>query len=535
MSKLTIDNFRGAVLAIHPRLLGAANGVNVVNLCELRGDLRPWRDPLTTATIPAGRQTIYRMGRDTPSDASYWLSWTTHVDVIRGLNPTDTVERTIFTGSGVPSYTDNTIALATPPYPTAIKPLGVPAPTTAPTIAVHTAGPTVTATINVVVVITFVTDAGEEGSISPPSNILVAIMPASTIDVTGFPAFPAGNYGFNRYRVYASATGATSTSYQFAGEYASGTTTATINLANLGGALQTLDYDMPPADGHSIVSLWQFAAMASGKSIRFCAVGLIYAWPLLYRMLCADTIVGLGVFDQALVALTTGRPVLIQGSDPSSMQMQQVPLDQACVSAASIVSFGSGVVWASPDGLFMMTSAGPVNLTAGIMTKEDWRALVPSTIIGEQQQGLYVGSYTVSGVTKGFIINPSRPDGIVFLTTGYAALHRDDIQDALFVVSGTSVQKWDAAGTSMTATFTTKQFRMQSPTTYSCARVVADVFGQTVRFYADGTLRFTKTVADGKPFRLPTGFVAQDWQFSIDTTTPVQALLVGNDMREITA
>lgn len=532
MTKITVSGFRGANQALHPRLIAENTGVVALNMCELRGDLRPWHNPLTTATVPASRLTIYRMGRDAPSDANYWLTWTTHVDVIRGLNPTDTVERTIFTGSGVPSYTDTTLALTTPPYPTAVRPLGVPAPTTAPVIAVHTAGPAGPTAVDVVVVITFVTDRSEEGSISPVSNKLT-VQPGTTLDVTSFPAFPSGNYGFNRYRVYASASGTSTTSFQFAGEYASGTTTATINLSNLGGALETLNYDMPPADGHSIVALWQFAAMASGKSIRFCALGLIYAWPLDYRMLTSDTVVGLGTFDQALMVLTTGRPLLVQGSTPDSMQQQQVPLDQACVSAGSIVSGGNWVAWASPDGLFMMTSSGATNLTGGLMTKADWQALVPSTIIGEQQEGLYYGSYTVSGVTKGFVINPARPDGIIFLSAGYAALHRDDIQDALFVLNGTSVQKWDAATSFMTATYTTKSYRMPRPTSFSVARLVADAYGQTVRFYADGTLRFTKTVANGEPFRLPIGFSGQDWQFSVDTTVPVQALLVADDMREV--
>ena len=290
---------------------------------------------------------------------------------------------------------------------------------------------------------------------------------------------------------------------------------------------------MPPSDGHGIVALWQFAAMASGKSIRFCPIGLIYAWPLGYRMLTQDTVVGLGVFNQSLVALTTGRPLLIQGSGPDSMQQEQVPLDQPCVSAASIVSFGFGVVWASPEGLFMMGASGPVNLTGGVMTRADWQALVPSTIVGEQQEGLYYGSYTVGGVTKGFIIDPQRPDGVVFLSAGYAAMYRDPIQGALFVLSGTNVQKWDAGSTFMTATFTSKVYRMPVGTSFSCAKIVADSYGQVVRFYADGTLRFTKTVANGQPFRLPIGFSASDWQFSIDTTVPVQALLVADDMREV--
>ncbi|NYW24490.1 hypothetical protein C6506_28775, partial [Escherichia coli] len=102
-----------------------------------RGDLRPWRNPATVATVPAGRQTIYRMGRDVASDANYWLSWTGVVHAVRGFDTADTTERTYYTGDGAPKVTDNTIALASAPYPTASRPLGLPAPASAPLASVN--------------------------------------------------------------------------------------------------------------------------------------------------------------------------------------------------------------------------------------------------------------------------------------------------------------------------------------------------------------------------------------------------------------
>lgn len=535
MTVLRLTSFRGVVRALHPRLLPEANGTVVQNLKTLSGDLRPWNVPLDVYTAPGGTVSIYRMGRDAPSDTDYWLTWPSRVSVIRGLNATDATERTVYTGNGVPKWTDNTMALASPPYPTAWRILGVPAPGSAPTIAIHTDGSS-TSTAEVNVVITFVTDRGEEGSVSAPSNTLTIHTGGTTIDVSSFAVVPAGNYGITKYRIYVTDVGATSATYAFAAEVATGTVTATINMDTLGSALETLDYDMPPTDGHSLTALWQFAAMATGKSVRFCALGLIYAWPSQYEMLIGDTVVGMGSFDQALLVLTTGRPALIQGQDPSSMQLQQVPLDQSCVSRSSIVSFGHGVAWASPDGLMYMSSGGAVNLTANVMNKSDWQALVPSTIVGEQQEGLYYGTYSTGGTRQGFIIDPLRPDGIIFLPTApYPALHRDDIQDALFAMNGqtTKIQKWDGGATPFTATFTSKVFRMPAPASFCYVRLVADSYGQTVRVYADGVLRFTKTVANGSAFRIPRGFSANDWQFSIDTTTPVQALIVADNAEEV--
>lgn len=66
--------FGGENRAIHPKLLGETVGAVSLNQKPGRGDLRPWKSPLTVATVPSGRNTIYRMGRDVASDSQYWLS-----------------------------------------------------------------------------------------------------------------------------------------------------------------------------------------------------------------------------------------------------------------------------------------------------------------------------------------------------------------------------------------------------------------------------------------------------------------------------
>jgi len=536
MTSLRITSFRGANRKLKPRLLPDASATVATNVRLSSGDLSPWRVALAVAAAPSGTLGLYRMGRDTPSDSNYWLTFTAYVDVIRGLVANDATERTIYTGGGAtePRWTDNTMALASAPYPTAWRILGVPAPTTQPTIAVHTDG-AVTTKKDLRVVITFVNDKGEEGSISPISNLL-SVYPGATIDVTNFPSVPSGAYGISHYRIYATNIGDATASFAFAADAALGSTSVTIDTGNLGAVLETLDYDMPPADGHSLTMCWnEFAAMASGKSVRFCAPALIYAWPPQYEMILDDKIVGMGSFDQTLLALTTGKPVLITGQDPSALQSQRVPLNEACVSKPSIVSFGHATAWASPTGLMAMSNAGPVNLTATTMKREDWQALVPSTIVGAQYLNYYLGSYNDGSGIKGFIVDLDNPDGILFLSTGFTAMCFDSIMGALYALSGTNIQKWDAGATPMTATWTSKLFRMPQPASFSWARLVADSFGQTVRFYAkgSGTPFFTKTVSDDKPFRLPTGFTSSDWQVSIDTTVGVQALLMSDDVDEV--
>lgn len=134
MSVITIEGFLGENRAIHAKLLNDKVGTLSNNQKPGRGDLRPWKAPATVSTVPGGRNTIYRMGRDVSSDANYWLAWPAVVHAMRGFETDDTTERTYYTGDGAPKVTDNTIALSGGVYPSASRPLGVPAPTIAPAV-----------------------------------------------------------------------------------------------------------------------------------------------------------------------------------------------------------------------------------------------------------------------------------------------------------------------------------------------------------------------------------------------------------------
>ena len=132
---INLIGFAGANLAEHPRRLPESVGVSIVDAEPGNSDLRSMRAAVTVATVPTSpqRRTIYRLGRDAISDTNYWLSWSTIVHAIRGFDGDDTSERTYFTGSGTPKWTNNIIGLAGgAPYPQGVRELAVPAPTAAP-------------------------------------------------------------------------------------------------------------------------------------------------------------------------------------------------------------------------------------------------------------------------------------------------------------------------------------------------------------------------------------------------------------------
>lgn len=597
--KITLDGFLGENRAIHPTLLNPQVGVTSRNQKPGRGDLRPWKAPLTVAAIPAGRNTIYRMGRDIQSDSQYWLSWAGRVYPVRGFSADDTTERTFYTGDGQPKWTSTAIMGSGTDLPVGTRLWGVPAPSLAPicttgsiaatavtaiavgskyTIAsigdtdftlvgatANTVGLAFTATAvgtgtgtvypatdavmdTAFYVYTFVNDHAEESAPSPVSAVNTRQVGA-TATISNFAAAPSGAYDITTIRLYRTQTGSTgSAEFYFLAEFAVGTTSYD-EVANptLGEVCPTVTWTPPPGcpqGGESnytepmlsnLTALWNgMMAGISGNSVRFSEAYANYAWPVAYDVIPPDgKPVALGVFGQSLLVLTTGKPLLVAGSSPDSMDQQPLDIPQGCVAPLSVASMGNGVVWASNDGLCWYGAGGARILTAGIMLREDWQALVPSSIIGSWYEGLYFGSYDDGSGRKGFLINPSEPQGIYFLDTGYSAVHFDQHQDQLYVVSGASVGKWDA-GTPMTFTFKSKVHMLPKPTqAFSCAQVLAAAYPVTAKFYADGVLKHTQTCTDNNGFRLPGGFYCQTVQVELSGTNAIQGVVMAHSMQEL--
>ena len=634
----------GANPALEPKLLPDAMGVACTNSKPGRGDLRPWNAPLTKATIPAGRKTIYRMGRDVPSDTQYWLSWPTVVHAVVGGNADDTSERTYYTGSGVPKWTDTTKALPVgSDSNSGARLLGVPAPATACTVtatstataATTTTNSKTTATIeitggkakvstslahgfsvgqvatvaltwtssdvfynlpgsvttspipvsktisgqfpitavtsntftfahveqwtvpagatapgtasvsNAVAAVdpdketlfytyTYVSDIGEESAPNPAPTQITAEM-GSTKTISNLVPPPSGNYGVTKIRVYRTQAGSSGAEFYFLREIASTLTTTTDDGRDLGEVMPSTTWLMPEASMTWLTGLWNgMMAGIVGRAVRFCEAYTYYAWPLAYEILPTNAKpVALATFGQTLVMLTDGNPSIITGGSPESMDEQPVEFYQSCVAPLSAVGMGHGVAWASPDGLAYVGSGGARLLTAGIMTREDWQALTPSSIQGCMYEGRYFGFYQGS---KCFVFDPANAGGMYFLDFGADAVHVDALQDALFILNGTSVQKFDA-GAALTATFKSKVFHQPKPTSsFACAEVVgAHTLANPASFklYVDGVLRHTQSVTSMDPFRLPSGFYGQDFQIEVSTSTSIQGVALAHSMNEL--
>lgn len=124
-------SFRGEAPRVSPRGLPDNAAQAAINASLFTGDLRSYRQfaPTLGLANPGLVRTIYKL-------VDSWLSWEGDVDVARGTVAGDTTYRTYLTGPAVysePRFTN--LALATTgaqPYPVTTRPLGVPAPESAP-------------------------------------------------------------------------------------------------------------------------------------------------------------------------------------------------------------------------------------------------------------------------------------------------------------------------------------------------------------------------------------------------------------------
>jgi hypothetical protein len=137
MAGVKITNFYGIAPKVSPELLPETSGQIARNTKLYSGDLIPYPTPVVvgntgrTGTI----KTLYAL-KD-PLGANKWLSWTTDVDIAVVTSSDITDQRFYFTGDGVPKVSNYSLAFdGVGPYPTLSYDLGLPIPTTKPTITV---------------------------------------------------------------------------------------------------------------------------------------------------------------------------------------------------------------------------------------------------------------------------------------------------------------------------------------------------------------------------------------------------------------
>lgn len=390
---------------------------------------------------------------------------------------------------------------------------------------------------------TFVNSMGFESAPSPVSNVIVT---ADTLrKIITFPTEPQGNeqmeygsafltdYGIIGRRLYRAVSSAAGSSFLRVADETLLPLSETTYIdyfadSQLGAALPTDGYELPPADGHSMLSLPNgLTAIASGNQTCVSPPDVPYAFPLNQRYPTDTDVVKLNNIDATIVITTLGFPYLCSGSDPTSMNMDQLERSYGNVAALGTTYLRQfGVIYPSATGLIAIPGAALRNLTEAFFTMEEgagnWLDLNPASFVCSVRDDRYIGFCTVGQQVKGFVFDPKEqgqawswfdlsPD-LNFDQVPAGGYFTDDVTGDLYLIQGSNLGKWDAAD-SLTMIWHSKLFRQPRRTCMSMARV------KMLRGYDPNTtpvtMTYTATDAFGNTNVAPPRTVVNQLPFTI--------------------
>lgn len=536
MPTADIKAFDGMKPLVEPVLLDAGSATLAKNAKLISGAIVPMLGTTALKSLTKTQpKTIFRYGNSSV-ETEYWLEFVNRTSVMRSPIADNQYGMLYWSDGTDVRYAPQELIVSGSSYPGASYKLGVPKPASAPSLS-GSAASAASKSASLTVVYTYVTAYGEEG---PPSDAspVVTLDPASSISVGSMSVAPDGAYNVTLKRIYVSSTVGSAAEFQFWKEIpvATTSTSGSYDQAALGEVIPSTDWVAPPSD------LKGLRMMANGIAIGFkentayvSEPNLPHAWanqyPSDYR------IVGVGAFSQSAVFVTDGFPYILTGVDPAAMTFQKLSIPQACVSEPSIAENGSAVMYASPDGIVMISDSGADVATKNIMSREQWQAYNPSSIVAAIYEGRYIATYQkVSGV-RGMLIFDFSGQGALMSecdlneATAVTAMHTDARTDTLYLAQGANIVRFDR-GSAMSATWRSKIFRMPYPLNMGFGQVVSDAYPMTMKVYADGQLKATKTVPDNNLFRLPSGFRATDWQIELIGASKITQAMITTSTAE---
>ena len=551
MSGFKLRTFGGKAPQIYPRLL-PDDMAQVATYTRLdSGRLEAWKTNDTvsvtitnTATISANTKTLFRY------NSSVWIAHDDELDIIRSPLAEDSHDRIYLTGfggsSGYPRVTTATIVGSDTYYR-----LGLPKPGALDGV---TLSPATSANADTEVpqarsyVFTYVSFYGEEGEPSTALTAQIVSVHSDQSVVLDFPTNPSGGLNFATgalKRVYRTDSSGT---YRFVADVpiASGTYEDSVSDANLGEALLSSTWEAAPDETSAdhpdgpLLGLIPvpngFLAGFSGQTVAFSESFQPHAWPDQYKFSVMADVVALAPLGSGVLVLTKEKPAVIQGADPAAMSMTEIDSTQSCVSKRSVVDMGQYVLYASPDGIAMADESGINVITEGLLSRDQWQELVPSTIVAFSWEGHYIGFYNDGSESKGFIFDPrGGKNSYVKLDFHATAGYNDLENDTLYLVIGTDIVKFAEGSTNQTFTWRSKKFYGSRPGNPSVARVECDAYtpNPTFKLYADGDLKHTQTLTSSNLFRLPAGYKANEFEVEVSGSVPINEICVYESPEEI--
>ncbi|OOE71714.1 hypothetical protein [Salinivibrio kushneri] len=532
---IDIQMMRGEVPRLKDHLL-PNEAATLASDCEFeRGVIAPMLDNRFALDLP------YSPGRLHKYDGA-WLLWrSAKVSAIDSPLGQDEWQRVYFTGDGKPQVTAQDIAIDKSGFgPSASYDLGVPRPELAPMVTrvddstgeePPEGEPEIIDDEDRVYIQTYVTRFGEEGAPGDPSDSVLIEKPGSTVTVRL--AQPSVNtHNITHTRLYRSVTAAGVGEYMLVVELPIATIEYQDAARNLNSAIvETWDYDVPPENMQGICTMANgICAGFAGNEVMFSRAFLPYAWPASYRLTTEHDIQAIVPVGTSLVAATKGYPFVFSGVTPDAMTDSKLDVEQSCVSAESLVVVSGMAMYASPDGLVVVSSDGAAIATEEIIDRKQWQAMKPETIKAVAVEGWYVAQSEAGG----FIYDPLSKS-FTQLSERWDATYVDLAQDVLMIVKGSNLYKWRNGNESVSMVWRSKEFALPVGASLSAGRVRANDYASLgIRVFADGVevLSIKRGQVTHRPFRIPP-VRASRWQIEVSGRTGIERITLASTIEEL--
>ena len=475
-SRVNIENFGGEIPRRSDRLLPPSFATKAYNVKlksgEIRGmhRLKQLHDFSDSNVVKS-----YRLPDDTQPEGNTWLGLTSReIEVFRGPLLNDKHNRYYRFGDGAPRY--NTLERIRNDDPWYL--LGVPSPTNEPTIVVP--GPENTTRAYVY---TFVSSFGEESAPSLPATKDGDNLATWRIDNMEATLPAISERDITHKRIYRTVAGFSTAAFFFVAEVALTDVFYDDNISDVivsrNPILESTNWNPPPEGITGAVMMPNgFFLGWAGRDIHFCETYRPHAWPAIYDLSTEYDVVGAGVFGQSAGVVTAGTPYIASGATPASTTLTKVATSEPGLGRHSIVSLPYGVVYASQNGLVMLSSAGLTNPTLELITKNEWvNEYSPSTLWAAQYESQYIGFYSSE---RGIVIDPQDQMANFVELTDFNLI--DYIQTDVptgetFVMQGGRVHLWDAVDQPRVEyQWRSKEFEFPKPCNLGAAIVEMEAF-----------------------------------------------------------
>ena len=365
------------------------------------------------------------------------------------------------------------------------------------------------------------------------------------------------DYGINAIRLYRSVTNSAGVAqFLFVKQYYLSLTGNSVSILDdmpfgstkIGEPLVTMNYD-PPRIGMKGLGVTDDGVgyAYTGSTICLTEPYLLYAWPRFYELSSQYTIMGLGHYDNTIVVATKGSPMLISGSEPENMGVLSLPLYEGCVSSRSMVNLNHGCMYASNNGLVLVTTNSAKLLTENAFSTEDWQKINPSSIHATAYKNGYL-FFWQNGNKKG--------SGYIDISNGNkGVMWFDDHALNTFLNGGIAqmvVKANDPFGVNKSyyTTFNpefaepfdnkvfvwrSKTFNIDTAKRMLAGQVIADSYPANAikfRVYGNGVLLHQSVVKDAKAFRVANHSAKYDFFIEIESSVPVREIVLGETMRD---